>query len=1011
MKHDGEMPPSEKHINSLNYWEQRFAGDWEEKQGREQSRFFSDVAAELMPEWFLNYSKEHRLSICDWGCAQGDGTASLASSLGLKNVIGVDFSPEAIQKARAQHPEQEYLCIDLLESTGNESWDVIFSSNTLEHFESPWHVFDTLSKFATHFIVLLLPFREFERIEEHFCTFDYPNIPFAHGSWRLTHCRSISTQEHSPSYWPGEQILLIFANNTTLPGIGLTLADIEIESTANALAELKSADAKYYSNLYKQLEGLKAELASTEVSLNAISNDKLTLENQLNQLTARHKHLTGLYTAILNSLSWKITKPLRFTRRFLRHGLQASDKHAVKSLLKRGFDRFPASPALKQKMLSHYRRYKGLPAPAMTNAVPMVQEIGPSLKPAPRLPDMPDYIFWGVIDWHFRHQRPQQLAQALASSGRRVFYVSVNLVDSSEAGFNIEQLDEAGRLFQINLYAKGAPAVYYEPAGVDTAEQLRASIGRVLQWADSRASVSIIQHAFWYETAFALPNTKVVYDCMDHHEGFGNVSDAMLAIENALVTDSDLTITTSSWLDETVGLRTSRRALIRNAGEYVHFATAPENLHIDPASRKIIGYYGAIAEWFDVDLIAKLAQRFTEHTILLIGADTVNAASQLKKYQNIIFTGEQPYSELPRYLHAFDVCLLPFKVIPLTLATNPVKVYEYLSAGKPVVSVDLPEIRQFDGLVHAASNHDAFIEAVDVAMSQPSSPEVILQRQSFAKHQTWFHRAEQLIEQVENADLKNPRISVIVVTYNNLVLTKACLDSLDQYTDYDNYEVIVVDNASSDGSPDFLREWAQGAENRRLVLNDENLGFAAANNQGLAIADGEYLTLLNNDTFVTPGWLRTLSRHLQRDPTLGLLGPVTNNIGNEAKIQIHYSNMEEMIEKSLLFTRKHVGKIHKMHTAAFFCVMFPRKIYEKVGPLDEAFGRGFFEDDDYCRRVELEGYGVACAEDVFVHHHLSASFNQLRSAERQALFDQNKAIYEAKWGSWVPHCYRKSDQE
>ena len=74
--------------------------------------------------------------------------------------------------------------------------------------------------------------------------------------------------------------------------------------------------------------------------------------------------------------------------------------------------------------------------------------------------------------------------------------------------------------------------------------------------------------------------------------------------------------------------------------------------------------------------------------------------------------------------------------------------------------------------------------------------------------------------------------------------------------------------------------------------------------------------------------------------------------------------------------------------------------------LDPDFGVGFFEDDDYCRRVEAAGLGVACAEDVFVHHHLSASFDKLKAEARQQLFLRNRAIYEAKWGTWQPHQYR-----
>ena len=1004
-----ELP---KEVNSLTYWDYRFSNDWEEHQGREQSRFFSTVAAELMPDWLLEYSQQNNLTICDWGCAQGDGTVSLSQALGFNSITGVDFSQEAISKAQQAYPQHTFMCADFLKEQDGKTWDILFSSNTLEHFEAPWKVLETIAGRARKFIILLLPFREQERIDEHFYTFDYNNIPFLAGKWTLIHCRSISTVDRTPSYWPGEQVLLIYANNEEMLSAGQTLDQIEIESNASKLMKANELEILHQTrHLLEQLSRSKEELGKTVCALNASAEREKGLQAQLAELSNLHTQLMSQHSKLLGSHSWQLTAPLRFAARLARHGLQPHDRHKLKQVLKTCFHRLPMPAALRNESLKVYRKLRGQPAPVIGTPIFMDESTFPQIRPVPQQDGVPDYIFWGVIDWHFRHQRPQQLAQALAKAGRRVFYISVNLVDSRHEGFNVEQLDDAGRLFQVNLYAKGAPVVYYNPAGVDTTEQLRASIGRMLQWASSGSLVSVIQHPFWYETAFVLPNSRVVYDCMDHHEGFGNVSEQMLAIEKALVTQSDLTITTSSWLDEMVAKSTSRRALIRNAGEYDHFANIPAQLHQDSASKKIIGYYGAIAEWFDVDLVEAIAKRFPEHTILLIGADTVNAASQLGKYANVIFTGEKPYAELPKYLHAFDVCLLPFKVIPLTLATNPVKVYEYLSAGKPVVSVDLPEIRQFDNLVHAAVGHEAFMDAVDQVLSNADTPEQIQQRQAFARNQTWAHRAELLISEIETPTDQGPRVSVIVVTYNNLELTKACLHSLDKHSNHANLEIIVVDNASADGSPDYLREWAAAGSNRRLLLNEDNLGFAAANNQGLAIADGEYLVLLNNDTVVTPGWIGTLYRHLERDSTLGIIGPVTNNIGNEARIQIQYSDMEEMVEESQKYTRMHIGKLHKMHTAAFFCVMMPRHIYEKVGPLDEAFGRGFFEDDDYCRRIQHHGYSVACAEDVFIHHHLSASFNKLRSADRQALFEQNKALYEAKWGPWVPHSYRSETRK
>lgn len=271
--------------------------------------------------------------------------------------------------------------------------------------------------------------------------------------------------------------------------------------------------------------------------------------------------------------------------------------------------------------------------------------------------------------------------------------------------------------------------------------------------------------------------------------------------------------------------------------------------------------------------------------------------------------------------------------------------------------------------------------------------------------QTWEHRAKELIEQAETAK-HDPKVSVVVVTYNNLDFTRSCLESLDKHSQYAPMEIIVVDNASNDDTPKFLSDWAANGPERKLILNEENRGFAAANNQGLNLAAGDYLVLLNNDTHVTPGWVRTMVRHLESDKTIGLIGPVTNNIGNEAKIDVVYDGMDDMIVKTSTYTRSHVGQTFPLRTAAFFCAMMPRTTYERVGSLDESFGQGFFEDDDYCRRIEATGLRIACAEDVFIHHHLSASFDNLKQQERQKLFDKNRKIYEAKWGAWTPHSYR-----
>ena len=395
--------------------------------------------------------------------------------------------------------------------------------------------------------------------------------------------------------------------------------------------------------------------------------------------------------------------------------------------------------------------------------------------------------------------------------------------------------------------------------------------------------------------------------------------------------------------------------------------------------------------------------------VILVGNDTASVGQELADMDNVLMVGEVPYRELPYWLHGFDVCLLPFRVIPLTLATNPVKVYEYLAAGKAVVSVDLPEMVQFRGLVRTANNTAEFVNAVNEILADPRSDrECVGSRQIFASGQTWAHRAKALDDAI--AMIAEPKVSVIVLTYNNLAFTENCLFSIEAYSDYKNLEVIVVDNASTDGSPEWLRKWqsevSTSGHTRVLILNPENLGFSAGNNVGLHAATGEVLIILNNDTYVTPGWVRGLGNHVLRNESLGLVGPVTNNIGNEARIDIAYANMAEMIHNSSAYTRQHPGKLLLVRNAAFFCVAMRRGVYERVGEMDESFGIGFFEDDDYCRRVEKEGLLIGCADDVFVHHHLSASFDALKADLKKELFDRNKAIYEAKWGPWIPHSYR-----
>lgn len=626
-------------------------------------------------------------------------------------------------------------------------------------------------------------------------------------------------------------------------------------------------------------------------------------------------------------------------------------------------------------------------------------------------PGQRDWIIFGIIGWDFRIQRPQHLAREMARAGETVFYIEPIFIANAQPGFSVRQIDADLPLYAVQLHLDGAPAIYFEAANALQTAQLQQSMALLwAQW-NIQAATAMLQHPYWTPLALVLPNTLHVYDCMDHHEGFGGMPSGLLALEHHYMERADVTVVTSQWLhDWAVQHGRADAVIVRNGCDYAHFHAAASTTYQpqQPGQTQVIGYFGAIAQWFDVELVQKLALHFTDCEIVLVGDDTVQAGRALAHLPNVRMLGEQPYAQLPHYLHGFDVCLLPFQRIPLTLATNPVKVYEYLCAGAEVVCTDLPEIAQFGDLVHKAETHDAFIDAVDKALHTPANASMRAKRQAFARSQTWAERAHTLRHSVQTLQL--PAISVVVLTYNNWAYTEACLHSLLTRTDYPGrLEIVVADNASSDETVERLKEWALREPRLKLVLNDRNLGFSAGNNTGLAAATGDYLIMLNNDTVVTRGWALSLLRHFQSDPTLGLLGPATNHIGNESKVPVHYDTLHQMPAAARVWTLAHMGQTYPMRTLAFFCVMIPRAVYECVGPMDEAFGRGFFEDDDYCRRIEQQGLRLACADDVLVHHRLSASFDKVDNGERQALFERNKAYYESKWGAWQPHHYRNFD--
>lgn len=240
-----------------------------------------------------------------------------------------------------------------------------------------------------------------------------------------------------------------------------------------------------------------------------------------------------------------------------------------------------------------------------------------------------------------------------------------------------------------------------------------------------------------------------------------------------------------------------------------------------------------------------------------------------------------------------------------------------------------------------------------------------------------------------------PMVSIIILTWNRLDVTRACLESIQRHTPQP-HEIIVVDNGSTDDTVAWLQARQQQQPTVRLLLNTSNRGFAAGCNQGMQAATGEYLLLLNNDTVVTPGWLGGLLECLA-DPRVGIAGPVTNNLsGIQQWPWCNYRSIDELDQFAAAHREQYRYCRVPSRRVVGFCMLFRRSLVDQIGMLDERFGSGNFEDDDFCLRAALAGYHNVLAADVFIHHVGSASFDANRIDYRAAML-RNHALFQEKW--------------
>lgn len=337
----------------------------------------------------------------------------------------------------------------------------------------------------------------------------------------------------------------------------------------------------------------------------------------------------------------------------------------------------------------------------------------------------PPSVLWDIPLF----QRPQQMARAFAQLGYLVIYWEGTQV--ARRKYQIREVSQ-------NIYAVRMPA------------QALATISKPLA----------ISYTYNYNWVKRLTDPTVVYEFIDHLDIFTNFPRPSLEDHHAqLLKCARLVVATADDLLEAVKPDRPDAILAPNAADYALFGAAsadtaiPQDMQALVAEGKpIIGYYGALAEWFDYDLIHALAQTMADCAFVLIGPpyDDSVATTSLGDLPNVYLLGQRDYSSLPGYLQTFSVATIPFKLSEAIQAVSPIKLFEYMAGGKPVVTSDMAECRKYPEVLIARSP-DEWVSQLRHAIALHDDEEYLARVRLRGLQNTWEARAQTILDALHPA--------------------------------------------------------------------------------------------------------------------------------------------------------------------------------------------------------------------------------------------------------------------
>ncbi|MBT2290572.1 glycosyltransferase [Paenibacillus albidus] len=365
-------------------------------------------------------------------------------------------------------------------------------------------------------------------------------------------------------------------------------------------------------------------------------------------------------------------------------------------------------------------------------------------------------LYISLLDWYFTKQRPQHIAELL-SEKNEVKYICrsswrtkhIKKHDENEHIYNDFNISESLHIERMRYL----PFNKYSTISFINEFFYKLAIEKTI--IKYQPDILWLTHPEHYDLIPQNFKGKIIYDCMDNYSQFTRDDKKRAeinALEKKLVNKSNLVLTSSNGLEKKIsGITTTTQVVtIKNAADFTYFNTYYSSTELKKRpvelkeGRRIVGYFGGISSWFDIDLLVFIAENHKECDFVIIGPlSNENVVAKASKIENILFLGPKIYNELAAYLYYFDVCIMPFLVNDLIKDVNPIKLYEYLSMGKPVIVPQYDEILEFVEYVYFARNQEDFSRKLGEALAE-NSTELIKKRIEFAKTNTWNYRVDEI---------------------------------------------------------------------------------------------------------------------------------------------------------------------------------------------------------------------------------------------------------------------------